>query len=184
MIVLRLAKRIAVWSTTVVAVLALIAALGVMIMGWDSIWEKMAGPADQGPVNFATLTKTPKPNQALICPEGFCAAAEAKGQVDRQSPIYALSADQLKQELLRSLETENDLTRVDDESEENRMRFVQRTARLRFPDSIRVEIVPLSNGRSSIALYSQSQIGTSDLGVNAKRMNRWLKRLAQFEAKV
>lgn len=178
---MRIVRKVIVWCVGFIAALAVIGALGVVIIGWDSMWNKIGGPADLGTVNFQTLTKTPNPNQALICPTGFCPAAEAEDQVDQISPLYALPVAELAQQILNSLTHEQNLERVDDRSDPLKMRFVQRTPKLRFPDTIRLEIIPMGDNQSSLALYSQSQIGKSDLGVNKERVDRWLKRLASFE---
>lgn len=126
-----------------------------------------------GSVDFATLEKTAKPNQALICPEDQCARAEP----DTFAPIFDVSANELERALLSVLESESDLTRVDDGSDKFSLRFVQRTRLLRFPDTIRIRILPLGEGRSTLAAYSQSQVGQSDLGINRQRLERWLGKL-------
>ncbi|MEE9313188.1 MAG: DUF1499 domain-containing protein [Rhizobiaceae bacterium] len=158
------------------------ALLGVLFLiastyGWEKIWESTFGPADMGAIQFEDFSKGPKPNQALICPEGIC----NEDSRDRVSPIYLLSVDELRSKFLKALETEQDLTRVDDKTDPLSLRFIQRTAKLRFPDTIRIQFYALGDSRSTIALYSQSQIGSSDLGVNRARLKRWLLRLQQFD---
>jgi len=58
-------------------------------------------------------------------------------------------------------------------------RYVQRSALLGFPDTIIVRYLGLPDGRSTLALYSRSQLGRSDLGVNEARLKRWLEKLRQ-----
>ena len=58
--------------------------------------------------------------------------------------------------------------------------LVQRTALLRFPDYIDVAIQPAPGGNgdgSTIAIYSRSRFGYSDLGVNRKRVEDWMAAL-------
>ena len=58
--------------------------------------------------------------------------------------------------------------------------LVQRTALLRFPDYIDVAIQPApggDGGSSTIAVYSRSRFGYSDLGVNRKRVEDWMAAL-------
>ena len=148
------------------------------IVGFDKLWRILAGPADKGPVDFATLRKSRKPNQFLLAPENYC-----KNETpDKTSPTYSLSAEELKQKLLASLENEQNLERVDDGSSALSVRLVQRSKKLRFPDTIPVEIIPLDGSKSTIVFYSQSQIGYRDFGVNRARIMRWLRRLEEFEA--
>lgn len=57
--------------------------------------------------------------------------------------------------------------------------FVARTKLMRFKDDIDVEIIPLSDNRSSFIIYSRSRIGYSDMGANRKRVDQWLKVLSE-----
>ncbi|MEM8750778.1 MAG: DUF1499 domain-containing protein [Pseudomonadota bacterium] len=165
--------------TSLVALLAcaILAFLVGTAYGWEKVWPRFFGNPDQGQVQFSTLTKTPKPNQALVCPEGYC----VERHVDMTAPTYALSVEELRAAFLTSIEGEERLERVDDNNEPNRLRFVQRTKLMRFPDTINIEFLPQADGRSSLAVFSQSQIGTSDFGVNLARLERWLERLRQHE---
>ncbi len=56
-------------------------------------------------------------------------------------------------------------------------RYIQRSKWLRFPDTIVVRLVDLPNGQSTILIYSRSQLGKGDLGVNRARIRRWLDTL-------
>jgi len=143
------------------------------LIGFDKLWHLLGGPADMGDVELKTFTKTSKPNQYLVCPEGYCENETA----DKVSPIYSLSAQELSDALLVSLQSERNLQRVDEETDPLRLRFVQRTEKMRYPDTIRVEIIPVNDTQSSLAIYGQSQIGRKDFGVNKARILRWLRRL-------
>jgi uncharacterized protein (DUF1499 family) len=58
-------------------------------------------------------------------------------------------------------------------------RYIQRSERLGFPDTIVVRFIDYPEGRSSLAIYSRSQLGESDLGANKARIERWLSKLAE-----
>ena len=60
--------------------------------------------------------------------------------------------------------------------------LVQRSRIFRFPDTVTVQLFPLPDGGSTLAIYSHSNYGRSDLGVNADRVRRWLV-LIEAEAK-
>jgi uncharacterized protein (DUF1499 family) len=51
-------------------------------------------------------------------------------------------------------------------------RYVERSALLGFPDTIVVRYIEQSQGRSTLAMYSRSQLGRGDLGVNKARLER------------
>jgi uncharacterized protein (DUF1499 family) len=53
--------------------------------------------------------------------------------------------------------------------------FVVRSALFRFPDLVSVQFLPHGKGGATLALYSRSVYGRSDLGVNRARSLRWLK---------
>lgn len=170
-------RLILIGKTLFVVLLAAVLLFGALtIYGWENVWERTYGSPDLGPVEFDDLAKGPKPNQALVCPRQLCNA----DSVDRVSPIYDLPALQLREELLNGLRSEADLLRVDDGEDPLKLRFVQRTQLMRYPDTIRIRIIPVGETRSTLALYSQSQIGYSDLGVNRDRLDRWLARLDAF----
>jgi uncharacterized protein (DUF1499 family) len=56
---------------------------------------------------------------------------------------------------------------------------VQRTALLGFPDWITFEALEVEGGKSTLALYSRSVYGWSDLGANKKRIDGWLAKLEE-----
>lgn len=171
------------WLFRILAFLIGFAALwGVVFLilttyGWEKVWEHQFGPADQGAVIFEDFAKGPKPNQALMCPFGICKESD----VDKTSPIYNVSADKLKAGLIKALASEKSLKRVDDQSDPMRLRYVQRTRLMRFPDTINIQIFALGDDSSTLALYSTSLVGESDFGVNLQRANRWLSKIKQLQ---
>jgi len=120
----------------------------------------------------ATLERTGRPNDFLVCPESFCTAAS-----DRVAPILDLApADQLR--LWEELVTTSPRTRVL-EVDDDRLTIhaEQQTRLMRFVDTIVVRIVPIEEGRSSFAAYSRSELGHSDMGVNRARLEDWIAEL-------
>ncbi len=60
-------------------------------------------------------------------------------------------------------------------------RYVQRSRVLQLPDTIVMRYVDLEPGkRSTLAIYSRSQLGYSDLGVNRARIERLLGKLEKL----
>ena len=68
---------------------------------------------------------------------------------------------------------------VDHAPDKLTVRFIQRTALLKFPDTITVQFYPLAETRSTLAIYSRSQIGYHDMGANEARVLHWLSLLQQ-----
>jgi len=130
-------------------------------------------PLDIGPVNWATLTRHTTPNDALICPARHCPRATP----DREPPVYRLEPSALLARL-------KEVVRADANTAElycgtncgERARFIQYTRLMRYPDTIDIEVFPVTGG-SSLAIYSRSLIGRGDFGVNRARIERWLAAL-------
>lgn len=135
---------------------------------------KLAGsPLDIGPVDFATLRRHVTPNDALVCPANLCRNAAP----DSVALTYALSPADLLAWVKAVALAEPNVDALDAASDRT-ARFVQRTRLIRYPDTIDIEVFPAEGGRSTLAIYSRSLVGSSDFGVNAARVKRWLAALS------
>jgi len=158
------------------AALLLLAATGVvgfLIAGPARVWS-LFGPADLGPVAFETLRRRSTPNDALACPAGVCSA-----KIDIVPPVYAVSAADLARAFDKAIASEPRLMLVDSSGQSASRRYIQRSRLLGFPDTIVVRFIALAGGHATLALYSRSQLGKGDLGVNRARIARWLVKIGQ-----
>jgi uncharacterized protein (DUF1499 family) len=57
--------------------------------------------------------------------------------------------------------------------------YVQRSAFFAFPDYVSVRFIEADGGGSTLAVFSRSRYGKGDLGVNNKRVVRWLEQLGR-----
>lgn len=122
-------------------------------------------------MDFKTFKLTRKPNQYLVAPEGFCANATPH----RTAPVFSVEPQKLEDGFADIALGE---PRVTPKSSGGGQRvFVQRSALMRFPDTITFEAIDLGDGKSTLAIYSRSSVGHSDMGVNQKRIDAWLKML-------
>ena len=85
-----------------------------------------------------------------------------------------MPAAALKDQLFAIINAEPHVEQVADDPQNHEYRFVQYTPLMRFPDTIRIKIIELGDDKSTLAIFSESQIGRSDLSVNYKRINRWI----------
>lgn len=163
--------------------LVLVAGLGLAVLIWrgsepggiDDLWHTVVGAPDLGPVAFEVFARRTRPNDALACPERFCRNARP----DIVSPVFPVPAEQLR-EIVAGVAREDPETQIVYSARwEDQDRYVARTRLMRFPDTINVLVLPISADESTLALYSRSQIGYSDWGVNRKRIERWLERIGQ-----
>lgn len=160
------------WPALLVALLLVTAVLVVVaLIGRDRLWVILLGPEDRAEVDFATLIRTGRPNSYLVCPPGMGCA-----NVDGTSPEWSVPVDLLRNEFVR-LAGEQPRTRLLKKYSDLQFDFEQRSRWFRFPDTVSVRFVPLSGNRSTLALYSRSSYGYSDLGVNRDRVDDWLGQL-------
>ena len=125
--------------------------------------------ADTAGVDFATLVRPSSPNTYLVCPKDRCAAAP-----DEDGPIYAVPPAQLFERARTLLAAEPRTEVVQDQPEALRLVLVQRSFVFRFPDTITIQVFPLPDGNSTLAIYSKSNYGYGDLGVNKDRVRSWI----------
>ncbi|GGK35560.1 DUF1499 domain-containing protein [Salinarimonas ramus] len=140
--------------------------------GIDDVYTALFGPADLGPVDFERMARSDSPNDALACPEGVCAAP-----VDIVTPVYDVPGARLREIVVEVASAEPRTDIVYASIREETDRFVARTGLMRYPDTIAARIYGAGPGRSRLALYSRSQIGYSDMGVNRARLERWLEEI-------
>ncbi|MAN64994.1 MAG: hypothetical protein CMI60_23920 [Parvibaculum sp.] len=122
-------------------------------------------------MDFKTFKLTRKPNQFLIAPEAHCQNAKPHAT----PKIFSVDPQTLEDAFADVALAEPRVTRKP--ADDGQREFVQRSALMRFPDTITFEAIDLGDGTSTFAIYSRSKIGHSDLGVNRKRIESWLKKL-------
>ncbi len=122
------------------------------------------------PLDFSTLEPDGRPRRWLVLPPGFPASAAA----DQESPVFNEPPERLLS-LLGEVALAEPRTRLVREAA-GQKEFVQRSLVFRFPDFVTAAAVPAGGG-SALCLYSRAAVGYSDLGVNRKRLQRWLASL-------
>ena len=140
----------------------------------------MYGDADLGPARFDDLVRPDKPNQFLVCPVSYCKLTVP----DQMSKAYPVAPDTLLS-TLKEMVSGMGTARIINDPEPDGFRFVDRTSFFKFPDTISIDVVSGESGTSMVAVFSRSQIGYSDLGVNKKRVESLLtaldKKLADLD---
>lgn len=149
-----------------------LAAGALTIVGRDRVWQLFGSP-DLGPVTFEKLVRRITPNDALACLPGIC-----NTKIDIDSPVFPVAARDLQVALAKVIESEPRTSLVAADEANLTYRYIQRSKWLRFPDTIILRLVDLPNGQSTILIYSRSQLGEGDLGVNRARIRRWLDTFA------
>ncbi len=160
-------KAALVYLGLVVAGLAVV----LVIVRLTPLWDRLLSPGEFHAVDFATLELTAKPNQFLICPPDLCAKAAAH----RESPVFDRAVTDLRTAIEAIAGAGGDVTQVSET--EDTVDFVVRTPLMRWPDWVTVQVIPVGDDRSTLAIYSRSVFGHSDLGANEKRIVGWLQDL-------
>jgi uncharacterized protein (DUF1499 family) len=155
-----------------VGILAIVAIVFI-VLGPERFW-KFFGEADLGPVSFEQFQRRASPNDALACPIGSCSAP-----ADITTKTYPVSARDLRAAFAKVIASEPRVTTAETNEAALTDRYIQRSERLGFPDTIVVRFFDRPGGQSTLAIYSRSQIGESDFGVNKARAERWLAKLAE-----
>ncbi len=149
-----------------------VVAVAVGVVGRDEMLTMIFGPADHVAIDFDTLALDGRPNQHLVCPEGFCAASPHAA-----SPVFEISATALRDRWMAMIERQPRVTRTAADAAALHYDFVQRSLVFRFPDAISVRFIALDEGRATLAIYSRSYYGRDDFGVNRRRVEAWLAAL-------
>jgi uncharacterized protein (DUF1499 family) len=147
--------------------------------GWQlGPWADTATKEYGVPIDFASLERKASPNQYLIAPD----RATPRAKPDAESPVFAVTPERLRDAFL-AVTSESPRTKLLDQSADGlRLSLVQRSALLRFPDYIDVSILPADGDGSTIAIYSRSRFGYSDMGVNQRRVEDWMTALQRKTA--
>jgi uncharacterized protein (DUF1499 family) len=165
-------KRLA---TAMLAVALLIAAgwYGWQLGPWADASEEYSVPID-----FASLELGSSPNQYLIAP----ADATPRAKPDAESPVFGVPPERLR-DAFSAVVAEAPRTKLLGQSDHGmRQSLVQRSAVFRFPDYIDVSVLPAGGDGSTIAIYSRSRFGYSDMGVNRRRVEDWMTALQRKAA--
>lgn len=124
------------------------------------------------PVDFRTLNRPASPNTFLIAPTGFSAAG-----ADQEAPIFNRALAGVMSAWDSMLGSQPRLSEVERSGDGTQRTYVQRTALMGYPDIITVRFVTMDDGKTSVAIYSRSQYGYSDMGKNRRRVLDWLNQL-------
>jgi uncharacterized protein (DUF1499 family) len=149
--------------------------------GWETglerTWQGLFGSPDLGSVDFATLVRRNNPNDALICPRDVCGQARP----DAEPPVFPVPGVRLRSLVSEAALAEPGTSLLDRGPQQDR--YLVRTRLMRFPDTVVVQVFDRGREASTLALYSRSQIGRSDFGVNRRRIERWVARIGTLAAR-
>jgi len=140
---------------------------------WYGIAKLTGSRLAIGPVDWATLRRSPTPNDALVCPPDLCPNAKA----DAKAKVYQMTAAELLARIKRIALAEPNTRELKCDPDCDRVaRILQLTLLMRYPDTVDIEVFSVPGG-TTLAIYSRSLVGSGDFGVNGRRIQRWLAAL-------
>jgi uncharacterized protein (DUF1499 family) len=164
---IRLTAIAAVLASFAIAATALLASKEEFLLA--ALYETVFGSPDLGPVDFETFQRGTRPNTALACPPAFCRNATP----DFDPGVYSGTDEELRQRFTQFVLSQPRVIPVYRHAQPGlptQDRYVQRSALMQYPDTIDIRFIALSDTTSTLAIYSRSQIGHSDFGVNLARI--------------
>lgn len=165
-----MASFVKILLSAVAIIAALIVALAVtfVAVGRERSWLLIAGPADRGRLEFASLKRSPTANDALACTQGL------RDDCDIVVAAFDNTPPQLAERIARHIEMADPLARrIDDQTAPNHLRYVTYSPVMRFPDLVNIEIVQMQDGRTGILAYARAQLGEIDFDANRERLKRY-----------
>lgn len=124
------------------------------------------------PIDFQTLERPSSPNTFLVAPTDLLGNTTA----DAPAPQFAQSPEAVFATLLTVIKSERAFSEIATDDAERAVRFVATVPVFGFKDDVDAVVIPIESG-STIAVYSRSRVGYSDLGVNKKRTEKLLAAL-------
>ncbi len=124
-------------------------------------------------IEFPALKRPARPNNCLVAPDGFTGMVP----VDDSAPVFDKTPKQVFGVVMDLVLERIEWRLRASDPDTLRISFIAVTPLLKFKDDVYVQAVPVDGeaGRSSVAIYSGSRIGYSDLGTNAKRVKELLE---------
>jgi uncharacterized protein (DUF1499 family) len=131
--------------------------------------------------DFSTLQNRGSPgviaNEYIVAPSSFTPARS------NYPPYFDVSADDLEKAFDVVALRQPRISAIANDESTHRREYVQRALIFRWPDVITFQAIPISEGKSTVAVHSYSIYGAGDLGVNAARVTSWLSELESDLAK-
>ncbi len=123
------------------------------------------------PMEMAAIARPATPNTALAGPAGF------DPPPDIVTPSYPVSPDRLFAAIKRVAAAEPRTFPAAAYDDRRQVHYVVRSAIWNFPDLVTVSVGGPESGPSTLAIYSRSVYGHSDLGANRARVEAWVAAL-------
>ncbi len=120
-----------------------------------------------------TVQAPDSPNWFRLTPAGSGVAADAER--DDTSPTFDVPASELAAAFDEVATGDHRVILLAGSAAEGYVTYVQRSALMGYPDYVSVRFVEIDEAHSALAVFSRARYGSGDLGVNEKRVRRWVR---------
>lgn len=146
----------------------------ILALGQVGLFEAVFRPGPLKPVDFTALERPSSPNTYLVAPDGFTPVRS-----DAEAPVLGMSAEKLKANWEAMVARQPSIEKVAESPDGLQIDYIQRTKLMHYPDWITVRFIPMpsdpeTGDYATLAVYSRSVYGHSDMGANKARITKWL----------
>lgn len=160
-----------IWKALAIGCSLVIVVLGLLL--WDGrVPERFFSVGEVQQLDFKNLQRRNVPNQYLMCTNQLCNA-----YIDDLPPIYGGNVAEVRAAWETLLRGEPRVRELQRNADGTQIDYVQRSAFWRFPDIITIRFIPITEKKTTIAIYSRSVYGQGDFGVNKARIRDWVAKL-------
>ncbi len=152
---------------------AILLSVSVVVIGRDDFLEAVLGPVERKQIDFTALGPHNRPNRYLVCPPQYCGIAPM-----RVSPTFDEPVTVLRDRWMEMIKRQPRVRQIAVSADKLQFDYVQRSKFFRFPDTITLRLIPVSDNKTTLAILSRSHYGHSDFGVNRERIESWLAELS------
>jgi len=125
-------------------------------------------------VDISSMETRKSTNTDLVAPEGFTNCSPPPRM---EAKVYDCSPVELRNKFFTMAKSQPSTGYLSGDEENLTYAFVQTTPLMKYPDVISVQFLPSGQGKSTLAIFSTSIFGQSDVGKNKARVDEWLSKL-------
>jgi uncharacterized protein (DUF1499 family) len=142
--------------------------VGAALLGFLISGCSLNSGIDATPMDLRTFERPESPNNALACLPGVCSA-----KADINTPVFSMDQRALMTRVRRTIANQLRTELIASDAGLNQLVFIQRSKVFGFPDTIWIQGHASASG-SSVIVYSRSNYGYADFGVNKETVRLWL----------
>lgn len=119
-----------------------------------------------------TVQAPETPNWYRLLPADV--SGETVPERDAAAPVFDVPTSSLESAFDEVAMGDGRVKVVEGSAAQGFVTYVQRSALMGYPDYVSVRFIEVDDATSTVALLSRSRYGSGDLGVNEKRVKRWI----------